>query len=795
MRRPRLLGSKGDTILCPAKIRDTVLCPLLILSMLAFLVSVGAAQTAPGHTKWAGSRVSPVHQIPLRDELNQPIIPTESSPLPFSTRFSCAPCHDYNVIKGGWHFNAAADVPPGRPGEPWIWLDERTGTQIPLSYRPWKGMWNPAALGLSNWDFTLLFGRHFPGGGVAEPSQASVTPESRWSVSGKIEINCLGCHNASHLQNPSEWAKQVLRENFRWAATAAAGLGEVGGMASRLRPTWDLFDGPNPDDSEWAVAPSIKYNKTLFDSKHKAFLDLNYKADDARCLACHSAAPAGQAKRDFDDDVHTAAGIKCAECHRHDVSHNMIRGYEGEARLNPAAAGEDFTCRGCHLGGETADGRTVMPGRMGAPRPVHKGFPEIHFKRLNCTVCHSGPLPAKETPRVHTARANRLGIFGVADWSTELPAVAESVYVRDANKKLAPNRVLWPAYWARISDQKVIPLKPVDAAAAGGDILLPEAPVIKILTRLNGLSEVDGTPVLSYGGRLYELNADGGLSSTPFPQEAKKDASTVPQVLVRKDDKLTPLIADFNPSNAEESVEPEARIQKILEGLTGMDEAPGAPALIFKNIEYRISESSLNKSERKEPPSAQPEFIWLKADRRAPLVPEFAIRTIAALAGSDQTLTEEQVELVLKALAAKAPGTYAYIADGRMFRLGKKGALEAVSDDAAAPLTWPIAHRVRPARQSLGVNGCTDCHSGSSNFFFAKTRAAGPLKTDRAVVRSAVSFMGLTKPFHKLFGLSFLVRPWFKVALGIAAFLIASLLAVLFLTMLGRAAGLIEKRR
>jgi uncharacterized membrane protein YhhN len=55
--------------------------------------------------------------------------------------------------------------------------------------------------------------------------------------------------------------------------------------------------------------------------------------------------------------------------------------------------------------------------------------------------------------------------------------------------------------------------------------------------------------------------------------------------------------------------------------------------------------------------------------------------------------------------------------------------------------------------------------------------------------------MGLTMPFHKLFGLSFLVRPWFKWALGLAAFLIASVLAVLFLTMLGRATGLIEKRR
>ena len=774
---------------------DTVLCPHFVLIVFALLVWAGAA-IAVDHTKWAGSRISPVHQIPLRDETNQLIVPTETSPLPFSARFSCAPCHDYNVVKGGWHFNAAADVPPGRPGEPWILLDERTGTQIPLSYRPWKGMWNPAALGLSNWDFTLLFGRHFPGGSVAEPADSDITPDSRWSVSGKIEINCLGCHNASHVQNPSEWAKQVMRENFRWAATAASGLGEVGGMASRLRPTWDLFDGPNPDDSEWAVAPSVKYNKTLFDSKHKAFLDLNYKADDARCLACHSSAPAGQAKRDFDDDVHTAAGLKCAECHRNDISHMMVRGYEGEGALNPAAAGEDFTCRGCHLGGETADGKTIVPGRMGAPRPVHKGLPEIHFKRLNCTVCHSGPLPAKETPRVRTARANRLGIFGVADWSTELPSIGEPVYARDANKKLSPNRVVWPAYWARIADKKLTPLKPADVAAAAGDILVPETPVIKILAALNNLNEVDGIAVLSYGGHIYEINSDGGLSSSPAEEPVKEGVTPTAQVLIRKDGRLTPLVPDFDPANAETAVEPEARIQKILEGLAAMDGAPGRPVLLFKNWQYRIAESALDKSERKNAPSAAaPEFLWAKGDQTGPFIPALNLRTLDALAGSDQTLTEEQVELVLKALAAKTPGDYAYIGDGRMFKIGKKGALDAVSNEAAAPLTWPIAHRVRPARQALGVNGCTDCHSGGSKFFFARTKAAGPLKTERGVVRSAVSFMGLTMPFHKLFGLSFLVRPWFKWALGLAAFLIASVLAVLFLSMLGRATGLIEKRR
>ncbi len=100
-----------------------------------------------------------------------------------------------------------------------------------------------------------------PGGGPAEPSdeEALAHPEARWSVSGKAEVNCLACHNRSGRQDHSEWAKQVLRENLRWAATAAGGVGEVGGMASRLKETWDIADGPNLDDHEWAVVPSVNY--------------------------------------------------------------------------------------------------------------------------------------------------------------------------------------------------------------------------------------------------------------------------------------------------------------------------------------------------------------------------------------------------------------------------------------------------------------------------------------------------------------------------------------------------------
>ncbi|MCX6569247.1 MAG: hypothetical protein NT147_09395, partial [Candidatus Aminicenantes bacterium] len=240
----------------------------MALAVLAFAPAGSAASAVQDakHTVWDGNRTTPVHLIPLRDENDEPIIPTETDPLPFSTRFTCGPCHDYKTIQGGWHFGAMTATKNGRPGEPWIRFDPKTGTVLPLSYRKWAGTFDPGALGLTAWDFTLLFGRHIPGGGPAEPSDGEVLvdPASRWNVSGKAEVNCLACHNRSGRQDPSEWAKQVLRENLRWAATAAGGVGEVGGMASRLKGTWDVFDGPNLDDHEWAVVPSVKYRTADF---------------------------------------------------------------------------------------------------------------------------------------------------------------------------------------------------------------------------------------------------------------------------------------------------------------------------------------------------------------------------------------------------------------------------------------------------------------------------------------------------------------------------------------------------
>ena len=798
-----LLGSrakkKAEEKAKPSRIASAALYLSAVIGISVLLLAgpVEAGQQQQPQ-KWDGNRTTPVHLIPLKDELDQPIIPTETNPLPFSSRFTCAPCHIYETIQKGLHFDASFAAEAGRPGEPWIWVDERTGTLLPLSYHKSKGAFDPAQVGLSAWDFTLLFGRHLAGGGVSEPLESAFTPGSRWEVAGKIEINCLGCHNRSGAQDPSEWAKQILRENFRWAATAAAGLGEVGGMASRVKGTWDIYDGPDPDDTEWAVPPFVRYDPALFDSRHRLLFDLDHKPANDRCLACHSVTPVDKAKYAFDEDVHTAAGLKCASCHRNDLGHAMVRGYEGEALDDPGRTGEDFTCTGCHLGDEKAEGEKSLAGRLGAPYPKHKGFPAVHFKRLSCTVCHSGPWPGKELTRVRTSRANRLGIYGVARWSTDLPAIIEPVYIRERNGKLAPNRLLWPAFWAEQIGQEIKPLQPQAVSAAAARLLTPEQGVVKVLTAFALGLEAGQAAVLVQGGRVYEVNVDGGLDASPY---AGGPSAPSPRWAVKQGQDLVPLVPDFDPEAEETDPAVETRVQEVLESLASVESAPGKPVLLNQKALYQITDTYLEKAESPLPPSASPEPAWLVEGKVMPLVPDSELGAIAALAGSEQTLTEDQVTTILETLSRSAGGEegqekkkFAYISGGRLFRLDRDGRLEAVNDDAAGPVTWPLGHDVRPARQSLGVNGCKDCHRFGSPFLFRKAKGTGPLKTAHVKTIPANAFMHLDRPYQTLFGLSFVVRPLFKWVLFLSILVLGSVLVLVVLLALGRLSGLIEKR-
>ncbi|MDH4198042.1 MAG: cytochrome c3 family protein, partial [Candidatus Aminicenantes bacterium] len=534
------------------------------------------------------------------------------------------------------------------------------------------------------------------------------------------------------------------------------------------------------------------------------FFELTHRGDEQRCLACHAVTPADAVKFETDRDVHTAAGLKCADCHRNGLDHAIIRGYEGEAAETGRRAAASFTCRGCHLG-EDLDGDHVLPGRMGAPRPAHKGLPLVHFKRLACTVCHSGTAPAGQPTRVRTSRANRLGIHGVAQWWTEAPAIFQPVFARDGNELLTPHRLLWPAEWVRLQGREVVPLRPAEVEAAAGDILRSEERAAAALNALVVALEENETPAFIAGGYVFEVNIDGRLEATPEPSGAAQGSR--PAGLgwtVRRNGEVATLVGDFDPAAEDKDPNAEARIQRVLEALAPFPGRPGEPAVIVRQALYKLTDGILETVEAAPELTGGVKIGWLKEGRLEPLVNEFDLRTLTAKAGREETLTEDEVAAVLKALAEKAAADrtaessmdadFAYVSGGRLFRLGGNGRLTSRKHAAAEPALWPLAHDVRPAQQSLGRNGCTDCHSGGSDFFFARIQGAGPLLTKAVERRGANRFMELGRPLQWFFGLSFTARPLLKILLAVCGLVIAALLIVSFMYFISRWSGMVEKR-
>ncbi len=468
-----------------------------------------------------GSRAVPVHLIGLFDEDGEKILPDDKLVMPLSTKQTCGACHDYNSISGGWHFNSVdSNVPAGRSGQAWIYVDSRTATVIPLSYRNWAGTFRPEQAGLSAWQFTQLFGRQMPGGGPGELGSNNPDEIMRTFVSGKLEINCLACHSRHPGQDGAEYADQTARQNFRWAATGASGLATVTGIAKDMPDTYD-YKLPTAQDNP----PSVTYHKDIFDKKEKVLFDVVRKAPVERCYFCHSNIDLNTSSSEKwakDEDVHLAGGLLCVDCHRNGLEHNITRGYEGEEAVSSNKTAAVSSCRGCHL---PLDACSIPgSGRMGAPVPEHRGIPVVHFDKLSCTACHSGPWPAEKTLRTKTSRAHGLGTHNVNKSNDALPYIETVVFARRADGKIGPHKLIWPAYWGNLKGETVTPIAVETVRTIAGSIITGEKPVIagnwpeltveQVAAALSALSLdkfVDGKAVYIAGGKLYSLDDKGGL--------------------------------------------------------------------------------------------------------------------------------------------------------------------------------------------------------------------------------------------------------------------------------------------
>jgi hypothetical protein len=484
----------------------------------------------------AGSRGQPAHIIALRDPEGDTIQPEDRRPLPFSTRQTCgASCHDVAAISRGWHFNAAlAGVPPGRKGQPWFLVDRETATQVPLSYRAWPGTYKPSQLGLSNWGMTLRFGGRMAGGPDASRDREGAVPAAdhpRWTVSGDLEVNCLTCHDASPAYDQAEYARQVAQENFRYAPAAASSLAVVSGSTKEMPGFFDYLLPNSVEDSLQSKIPRVDYARHRFLPNGKVAFDIVREVKVTRCYYCHTnidVEQTGAARWKANEDVHLARGMTCVQCHRNNLDHMITRGYEGE----PAGTGDAFaaslSCRGCHMGSESDPNQ---PGRMGAPYPKHAGIPPVHFDKLTCTACHSGPWPGDSTRRLKNGLSHGLGEFNVNKSPEVLPHIEYPVFAPQQDGKIGPHRMIWPAFWGRLRAASVVPLNPDDVRKTlQKEKLQRDLPpdgswprvdaewVGQVLRLLDEEAGTAGPAVYIAGGKLHRRDSAGRLVTEDHPQ-------------------------------------------------------------------------------------------------------------------------------------------------------------------------------------------------------------------------------------------------------------------------------------
>jgi hypothetical protein len=497
---------------------------MLALALWALAVPAARAAEAEGPLR-TDSPVPYTHRIALYDAAGEVIAPADNPARPWSPRATCGKCHDYETIASGWHFNEGlSGAAGGRPGEPWILADARTGTQLPLSARGWAGTWTPAQAGLSQWAMIRLFGRHMPGGGLGERAIADdKDPQAGWAASGALEIDCLACHDASRRHDQAERARQIAERNFKWTPTAAAGLGLVRGSAAAVQAEAAPIDEADPLFELGAIpaqGPKIFYDAARFDADGRVFLDLTRRPEAQRCEFCHAQKLADQSPGDAwqaDPDVHLAAGLRCADCHRNGLDHAIVRGDAG-------ARDHGLSCAGCHYGQGAAQapgGPTA--GRLGSPAHDHPGLPALHFEELACTACHSGPWPGEATRPMQTALAHGLGLTSRERTAATPPLIEGPVFLKGADGRIAPHKLLWPAFWAALDGKNELhPILPEDVArlaagvfkaekAAPGGKPLSRGDIAKALAALAHAPQIEGVPVYVAAGRLHRLDKAGAL--------------------------------------------------------------------------------------------------------------------------------------------------------------------------------------------------------------------------------------------------------------------------------------------
>jgi len=390
------------------------------------------------------------------------------------------------------------------------------------------------------------------------------TPDrkSRFRESGVVEADCLLCHQSDYRVR--ERNEQLNRRNYRWAATAGAGLGMINGAVFNYsRP------GAGPDDAgfregSWNLAkrPVTAYrwsDRRLFTPEGRLRGQLiRKKVTDRNCLQCHGDGEAKNTggRHDPAFDAHLRAGMACTDCHplvgrsageriRHQIA-------KGSSTLNTVRDDLDGagmkTCVGCHFGGQYAP---VRPGTLKEaknPQAVHLARfakASFHTYLIGCNGCHSVAQPGRGMLLLDMSAGRETGYtadtLGGVRWLPDYdgpakepwpPWLARYVKHPDAGEQyhpVVPKHLQWFGERQPNGEIRPIPLRYVDQAAKSAPDLttltvkLPgegtgrrltavkDADILKMLSRLSRLGFRE---VVFVSDQVYQAGGKG-LTATP----------------------------------------------------------------------------------------------------------------------------------------------------------------------------------------------------------------------------------------------------------------------------------------
>ncbi|OPY88181.1 MAG: hypothetical protein A4E73_03442 [Syntrophaceae bacterium PtaU1.Bin231] len=428
-----------------AKDATATICALLILSALP-------VQSA----EWRH------RDIWLKNELGERISPAQNAADAYSPRKTCGTCHGYATITSGYHFQQGFDEMRDDydPRRPWVLSPGRFGKGFTPGTFPGrvaaKSGTDPRGSDLSAYDWIGAGGKFdpdgrplsaasgwmHPGGGPLEygrkaggkadfsrtliegeqrsrshrdgdySSRFAPDGQSHFEESGVVEGDCLMCHLPGYGMGRRN--AELGRRNYRWAATAGAGLGEIRGAVFTYA---DPKAGPDSDafaEGTWNLSrsPVVDYSwkdDRLFTKEGKLRGRLISKQVGSQsCLQCHRDMDARKAGTIHEAayDVHIAAGLQCTDCHplagstkTQRLRHNIAKGWSPQGTVRDRLDGTGMkTCARCHLEGRYRPARPGMPKEAPNPAKTHREkFPRasFHFSLLHCSACHATGQPGR----------------------------------------------------------------------------------------------------------------------------------------------------------------------------------------------------------------------------------------------------------------------------------------------------------------------------------------------------------------------------------------------------------------